>query len=399
MTNPSSSDYGPSSLQHLRGMDAIRLRPNMYVGGRDSIGLHHYLFAVLDFMINIAIEGKCHNIWVTLRQDNEVTIHNDSVDPILNVDHHQFNGEPILELMLEMVGSGRYSWDQYRVEGGVHGVGLPAVTALSAEMTVETIQDGYLWRKSYAASWPTSELQKIRPANPDEKGITFILKPDYTLFDSNPISFDVLARRCQEVAYQIHDLRFIVRDETCHPPKEEIFCPADGLKSWVADLNDGQTPLHEPIHIRDVVIFKYSDGSPYIIEVEFACQFTDSIESKILSYVNTVATSSGVHIEAMQTAIFNELNTMLATQHLSSEPVPFTWAEVSAGLNVIIAILHPDPQYLSQTQMELMNPEVYEAVATVLATTFGLTSTKDTLATVFFHLLNRRTSNSSNPNP
>ncbi|KAB2854422.1 MAG: hypothetical protein F9K46_16965, partial [Anaerolineae bacterium] len=286
MTDSNTPQYDASSIQQISAMDVIRMRPGMYVGGRDTTGLHNYLFAALDFMIDEALDDRCRHIWVTLRPDNEVIFRNDSLELVLKVSRYPREDESVLEMLLQYMFCRAIPCDSYRVRGGVHGVGLPAATALSAEMTIETAQEGYLWRKTYAIGWPTSDLQKIRPASEDEHGVTFILRPDYTIFDPNPVSYEVLAQRCREVAYQVRGLCFTLRDETCNPPREEIFCPTDGLKTWVTDLNEGQPVLHEPIHIAEDVVLEYRVGSPFTIKVEFACQFTDSTESHILNYVN-----------------------------------------------------------------------------------------------------------------
>ncbi|GIK67376.1 MAG: hypothetical protein BroJett018_51700 [Chloroflexota bacterium] len=370
-----------------------RKRPGMYIGGIDARALHQLFFEALDHAIDEAVIGRCDQIWITLLPENQVIIQDNSLGlPIIHVDRENMS---IMEAVLERSGIFRDPHGEYEATGSSFGVGLRAVNALSSEMRVENRYNGQLWTKIYHEGLPDGPLQQMASIPESEHGLKLTFAPDFSILEPNPFDFERIVGRCRELAYLIAGLKITIRDERAAPIREETTYAAEGLKTWVTNLNEGHSVLYEPIHIAEDVVLEYRVGSPYTIKIEFACQFTECKESHILSYVNTVFTVGGFHVKGLMAAIVNKFNAKLMYHHLTSEPVLFIWDEIASGLSAVIAIQIPDPQYMSQSQMELMNPEVYGPVATVITKALDMASYEG-LEQVFTYLLKCRTSHSPN---
>ncbi len=346
-------------------MEHVRKRPGMYIGGTDSPALHQILYEVVNTSIDLAFAGKCDHIWVTLRPNNEVCIRDNSpgLSPIVD----KF-GRSELEIFMTEIGMcGRYVAEgrEYHVSGGMNGVGITAVNALSEWMSVEVAKDGHLWRQDYRTGMTQSPVEQIRPLDAEvETGMTFTFHPDFTIFQPNSFSYEQLAKRFQEISYLIKGLAITLRDERIQIPLEVVYHSEFGLLDYIKQINTNLSWIHEPIYERFEVSVTRPHYVPYTIEVEIALQYTDTNECHMLSFVNTVeATEGGDHIQAVKSAIANVINGKKYYKN-RDETAAYSPHEVTRGLNLIINILHPSPFFASQTQLELeVVPELYGAVS------------------------------------
>ncbi|GIK67375.1 MAG: hypothetical protein BroJett018_51690 [Chloroflexota bacterium] len=359
----SNNAYIPKHILALEGREHVRKRPGMYIGGTESLALHHMVYEVLDHMVEEAFVGRCNHIWLTLLPDNWVTIRDNSLG--LPIEPYKDFGLTVMEALLQHLidYKSAYEPDIYRVTGGLHGVGLAVVNMVSAEMKIENARDGFLWRQSYREGIPQTPLEKVRPLQTDERGTMFSFVPDFSLLQPNPFDYDRLAHRCREIAYQVSGLSITIRDERVVTAMERTYATTEGLKSLIQELNAHTEPLHEIVHVAQELTLPNASTAKY--SVEFAFQFTTSSQSHILSFVNTVETTSGgTHLEGLKAAILSVLNEADLYPDDDMEDTPeLTWKKVSRGLSAVISVRHANPVFQSPTKALLGNTEIYGPVA------------------------------------
>jgi DNA gyrase subunit B len=355
MSNSAIRTQRDQDIVQINPLDHVRKRPNLYLGGTDSAALHHMIYEVVDQSINLAFEGQCDHIWVTLRADNVVSIRDNGpgLSPI--VDKH---GRSELEIYMTEVGMcGRYVPDahEYHVSGGVHGVGITAVNGLSEWMSVEVARDGFLWKQEYRAGVVQDQVMPIRPLQADvETSMSFTFRPDFSIFEANHFSYEELSQRFQSISYLVKGLAITLRDERVIPYAETVFRSDNGLLDYIKQMNADVETLHEPIYEQFEVRVPRQHSEPYTIEVDFALQYNGTTECKMLSFVNTVEiTDGGDHIQAVKSAITNVINGK--TQFRTSDKVgDYSPQEVTPGLTMVMHILHPDPSFESYMKMKLL---------------------------------------------
>jgi DNA gyrase subunit B len=350
--------YDASSIQVLKGLEAVRRRPGMYVGGTDTKALHHLVYEIVDNSIDEALAGRCKRIEVTIHQDDSVTVQDDGVG--IPVAKHPTEKVSALELVhTTLHAGGKFDNDAYKVSGGLHGVGAAAVNALSDWMEVTVRREGHVWMQRYHRGIPQYEVKKVGKIKPgDHTGTTTHFKYDETIFEEVEYKFETLMNRFREMAFVTSGVFLMLRDERPSVPREMSFYFEGGVKSFVRYLNRNRKSVHDPIYAQKEV-----DG----IDVEVGLQYTEGIAISEYSFANTIHTpDGGTHLTGVRTAITRVINTYARKNNfLKEKDTNFSSDDTREGLTVVVSIKHPDPQFESQTKVKLMNAEVSGVVSSV----------------------------------
>ncbi|MCE2490426.1 MAG: DNA gyrase subunit B [Anaerolineae bacterium] len=365
--------YTEENIQKLDPIEHIRLRPGMYVGGTDSSALHHLIYEVVDNSIDEALANRCDRIEVTLLPGSSVRVEDNGVG--IPVGIHKTEKVSTLELVMTQVGAGgKFDDRAYKVSGGLHGVGLSAVNALSATFLAEVRRDGWLWSQRYEAGKPVSKVSKVRRLRKGEgSGTCQTFTPDFSIMDRNEFDYDILLRRFREMAFVTRRVHITLCDERdSRNPRETSFYFEGGLRSFVRHLNWQRSTLHQPVHAERDVEITPEGKTPFAVSVELAFQYTDTPNVTELAFANTIATpDGGSHITGMRTALTSVINRHARKSGLLREKeANFSGNDTLEGLTAVISIKHPDPQFESQTKVKLLNPEVQGAVSQVLSEAF-----------------------------
>ena len=355
--DPSGGDYGAGSIQVLKGLEGVRRRPSMYVGSTGAKGLHHLIYEVVDNSIDEALGGHCDWIAVELEPGDIVTV--DDNGRGIPVDIHEEQKKPALEVVMTMLhAGGKFGGSSYKVSGGLHGVGVSVVNALSEWMEAEVYRNGRRYRQTYSRGEATSPLEELGASK--KKGTRIRFKPDPQIFEEMEFSADTVIHRLRELAFLNSGVEIIFRDtRSPENPREKVFKYAGGLVEFVRYLNENRTPLHpDPIFVQK---------SKNSFVVELALQYTDAYTETILSYVNNINTlEGGTHLVGLKSALTRVLNSfgakegILKNQTLSGE-------DVREGLTAVLSIKLTDPQFEGQTKTKLGNSEVKGLVETIVA--------------------------------
>ncbi len=361
MTQPTPS-YDASTIQVLKGLEAVRRRPGMYVGGTDIKALHHLIYEVVDNSIDEALAGACDRIDIVIHPDQSVTVQDNGRG--IPVDIHPEAKKSALEVVMTTLhAGGKFGGGGYKVSGGLHGVGVSAVNALSEWCEVEVRRDGKIYRQRYERGYPVTPVEVIGKAAKGETGTRTTFKFDPTIFTGNlAYKFETLVQRFREMAFVTRGVTIHFRDE--RTDREMTFYFEGGIRSFVYYLNRSRQPLHKIVHAE-----KEIDN----IYIEFALQYTDAFTESVYAFANTINTiDGGTHLTGMRTAITRTLNDYARKTGLLKDSDPnFTGDDTREGLTAIISIKHPDPQFESQTKVKLMNPEVQTYAAQVVSEALG----------------------------
>ena len=353
-----SSDYTGASIRVLEGIEAVRLRPGMYIGDTTARGLHHLVYEVVDNSIDEAMAGYCRNIHVTLHTDGSVSVVDDGRG--IPVDIHAESGKSALEVVLTKVhAGGKFDHDTYKVSGGLHGVGVTVVNALSEWLEAEVRRDGQVWRQEYEKGEPEGPVSPKGPAKTTGTTIRFL--PDGEIFPKIEFDFDILEKRLRELAFLNKGVRIRLTDERTDEPKDVEFFSSEGLSEFVAYLNRAQTVLHPPI------VF-WGRDEERAVEVEVALQYNDSISEMVVSYCNNINTiEGGTHLTGFRTALTRTLNQYAkAAAPAKNKDLTITGEDFKEGLTAIISVRVPDPQFEGQTKTKLGNSDVEGITARVV---------------------------------
>ena len=353
--------YDASTIQVLEGLEAVRRRPGMYVGGTDVRALHHLIYEVVDNAIDEALAGACDRIEVIIHKDSSVSVIDNGRG--IPVDIHPQTGKPALEVVMTTLHAGAKFGQKggYKVSGGLHGVGVSAVNALSEWCEVEVRRDGHIYRQRYERGRPVTPVEKIgRTKKSTETGTRVTFKYDPTIFKKVDYKFETLVQRLREMAFVTRGVWIRLLDERIN--REMNFYFEGGIVAFVQYLNRHRTPLHPVVYGHRVI-----DN----VEVEVALQYTDAYTESVYSFANTIHTvDGGTHLTGMRTAITRTLNDYARKHGLLKENEPnLTGEDTREGLTAIVSIKHPDPQFESQTKVKLMNPEVQTYVQQVTSET------------------------------
>jgi len=356
-----SLSYEAQDVTVLEGLEAVRRRPGMYVGGTDVRALHHLIYEVVDNSIDEALAGACDRIEVTIHPDQSISV-KDNGRGIPTAVHPQ-TGKSTLETVMTILHAGaKFGGSGYKVSGGLHGVGVSAVNALSAwmEVTVDNPRDGKRYRQRYERGVPVTPVEQIGKAQGHGSTITFLR--DDTIFNPKlSYRWETLVQRLREMAFVTRGITIKFVDERVKNgiPREMTFYFEGGIVSFVRYLNRDRDVLHSPIHLEKEV-----DG----IGIEVAIQYTGAYAESVYAFANTINTvDGGTHLTGLRTALTRSINDYgRKSGRLKDKDPNFTGEDTREGLTAIVSIKHPDPQFESQTKVKLMNAEVSGMVASVV---------------------------------
>ncbi len=358
----------------LNPMEHVRKRPGMYVGGTDSKALHHLIYEVVDNSIDEALAGRCDHILITLYNDDIVSVQDNGGGIPVGV--NPSTGKPTVEGVMTEIGmGGKFGTGAYKVSGGLHGVGVSAVNALSTEMRTNVFRDGFLWEQIYRQGVVATKLKKLREMEPGEHtGTRQTFQPDFTILEHNSFNFDTLAQRFREMAFVTRRVNITLKDERKQPiPRETSFYFEGGLYSYVRYLNRSRRPLHDPVYLEKDIEISREGKEPIVIGVEVAFQYNDSANVVEMAFANTINTpDGGTHLTGLRSAITGVINRYARKASLLKEKEPnFSGNDTLEGITAIVSIKHPDPSFESQTKVKLINPEVQGAVSQVVTEAFN----------------------------
>src|SRR4051812_31407207 len=354
-----AADYTEANIRVLEGIEAIRLRPGMYIGDTTLRGLHHLVYEVVDNSIDEALAGHCKNIQVTVHADGSASIVDDGRGIPVG-EHHQFAPMSTLEVVLTKPhAGGKFDHDTYKVSGGLHGVGVTVVNALSEWLEAEVHRDGKVWRQEYKQGESQGPVVAVGPAKATGTRIRFL--PDAEIFERIEFDYDVLEKRLRELAYLNRGVAIRLTDERGEERREQEFYSSGGLSEFVAYLNRAQTVLHPPVVLS-------GKDEERAVEVEVALQYNDSISEMLVSYCNNIHTvEGGTHLTGFRTALTRTLNHYAkGAAPARNKDLTITGEDFKEGLTAIISVRVPDPKFEGQTKTKLGNGEVEGIVAKVV---------------------------------
>jgi len=355
-------DYGADSIKVLEGLDAVRMRPAMYIGSTGKEGLHHLVYEVVDNAVDEAAGGFCDTITVKIRLDNSVMVEDNGRG--IPVDMHKGEGVSAAEVVLTKLHAGaKFSNDSYKISGGLHGVGVSVVNALSAQLDLEVRREGHVYTQSYRNGVPVAPLEMVGKTRGRGTKITF--KPNEEIFEETEFSFDILSNRLRELAFLNSGVKIILSDE--RTDKQSEFFYVGGIVSFVEYINRNKRVLHKnPIHVS---------GSREDCFVEVALQYNDTYIENIFSFANSInTTEGGTHLIGFRSALTRVFNNYADGSKLLKGKESLKGDDLREGLACVISVKLKNPQFEGQTKTKLGNSEVkglvegiiYEKIGTYL---------------------------------
>jgi DNA gyrase subunit B len=342
--------YDSTSIKVLEGLEAVRLRPAMYIGSTSEMGLHHLVYEVVDNAVDEALAGYCTEINVTIREDDSLSVVDNGRG--IPVDMHAEEGISAAEVvMTKLHAGGKFDSNTYKVSGGLHGVGVSVVNALSEWLQLEIWRDGFTWEQEYAKGAPKSPLAKTGKAG-RKTGTKVTFKPDTSIMDASKFNFDTLAQRLRELAFLNKGLTITLTDEREEPAKKSEFHFSGGIAEFIKHLNRGKAVLHDkPIHFegtRDL-----PNGGQLAMEV--ALQYNDSYSESVFSFANNINTvDGGSHLSGFRSALTRTINAAGQQAGLFKDVKEnLTGDDVREGLTAVVSVKLPQPQFEGQTKGKL----------------------------------------------
>jgi len=341
--------YTAKDITVLEGLEAVRKRPGMYIGSTGPRGLHHLVYEVVDNSIDEALAGYCKNIFITIKKDNSVVVVDDGRG--IPVDVIPKYKKPAVEIVLTMLhAGGKFGGDGYKVSGGLHGVGISVVNALSESLTVEVKRDGHIYRQSFAYGKPTSGLTVVGKTK--KTGTTITFRPDKTIFEDVNFSFETIRQRMREMAFLNKDLRIQLTDERTEPQEQVEYKYSGGIIDFVKHLNKTKEPLHKKII--------YFEGSESGSHVEVAMQYNTGYTESVFSFANNINTQEGgTHLSGFRAALTRTINDYARKKGLLKEKEEnLSGDDVREGLTAIVSVKLREPQFEGQTKTKLGNTDI-----------------------------------------
>lgn len=354
-----NNQYTASKITVLEGLEAVRKRPSMYIGDTGERGLHHLVYEAVDNSIDEALAGFATHVEVTIQPDNSIRVSDDGRG--IPVDMHE-EGKPAVEVVMTILhAGGKFDHNAYKVSGGLHGVGISCVNALSKWMKVEVHRDNMAYEIGFERGNTVSPLRQLGPVS--DRGTTVIFKPDEEIFSTTVYVWDILKKRLRELAFLNSGVRISLADEREGQENKEVFHYEGGISEFVTMLNSGKKPLHPVIYMH-----KAKDG----LDVEVAMQYNDSFSETIYSYANNINTfEGGTHLSGFQTALTRVINSYAKSANLLKGEKNMSGPDTREGLSAIVSVKVPDPQFEGQTKTKLGNNEVKGIVDSVVNEALG----------------------------
>ncbi|MBE0538531.1 MAG: DNA topoisomerase (ATP-hydrolyzing) subunit B [Ignavibacterium sp.] len=355
--NNNSNNYSAKNINVLKGLEAVRKRPAMYIGDVSSRGLHHLINEVVDNSIDEALGGYNDRVIVTLKKDGSVSVEDRGRG--IPVDMHPVEKRSALEVVMTVLhAGGKFDKDSYKVSGGLHGVGVSVVNALSEKLTAEVRRDNVIYFQEYQRGIPVEKVKQIGTYKGDQTGTTITFKPDTEIFKTTKFNFETVAERLRELAYLNKEVTMILKDE--NDGQEETYRFKGGLIDFVKYLDEQRTAMHKPVYI---------EGEKENTPVEISFEYSDSYSENVHSYVNNINTiEGGTHLVGFRTALTRTLNNYAYKNGLIKEnnKITLTGDDFREGLTAVISVKVMEPQFEGQTKTKLGNSEVKSIVETIV---------------------------------
>jgi DNA gyrase subunit B len=354
-SNGDGSEYTAEAIHVLKGLEAVRKRPAMYIGDVGVRGLHHLVYEVVDNSIDEALAGFCKNIEVVINKDGSVSVTDDGRG--IPVDIHPEEKKSALEVVMTVLhAGGKFDKRVYKVSGGLHGVGVSVVNALSEWLVAEVYRDGKIYRQKYERGVPVTPVEVVGTTNKRGTKVTFL--PDKLIFKNTKFDFERLAERMRELAFLNPEVTITLEDK--RTGQKEVFHYTGGIVEFVKYVNSTKKPLHP-----DVI---YITGEKEGVYVDVGIQYTDEYMDTILSYVNDINTiEGGTHVSGFKAALTRTLNTYAQKNNLLKSKIELIGDDFREGLTAIISVKVPEPQFEGQTKTKLGNSEVKSIVESIVA--------------------------------
>lgn len=355
MTEKTNNDYGAQQITVLEGLQAVRKRPGMYIGTTDVAGLHHMVWEIVDNSIDEALAGHCKNIEIVMHEDGSLSVQDDGRG--IPVEKHAKTGKSALETVLTVLhAGGKFGDGGYKVSGGLHGVGVSVVNALSSKLIAEVKRDGKVYQQSYSKGDTQTELEVIGEANDTGTKITFT--PDESIFETINFNFETIKNRIRQQAYLTKGIIISIEDKSTQQRAKFFF--EGGVKSYIRHINKDKEPV--------TGIF-YTEKETEECSVEIALQYTGSYQEHVFTYANNIFTpEGGMHMTGFKSALTRTINAYAREKGLIKEKeANLTSDDVREGLSAVVSVKLGEPQFEGQTKSKLGNPEVRSVVESVFA--------------------------------
>lgn len=350
-------NYSASNIQVLEGLEAVRKRPGMYIGSTGPDGLHHLVYEVVDNSVDEALAGHCNEVHVTLNHGNEVVVEDNGRG--IPVDIMPSEGVSALEVVLtKLHAGGKFDKGSYKVSGGLHGVGVSCVNALSINFCATVHREGKIWQQKFNRGKPINPIKQI--GDTEKRGTTITFEPDEEIFETTIFSFDVLSQRLRELAFLNKGILITITDNRLSPAKRHEFKFEGGVREFVQHLNKNKTVIHgEPI---------YFEATRDEVQMEIAIEYNDGFNENMFSFVNNINTrDGGTHLIGFKSALTRVLNEFLKkSKMLKKVEESFSGDDVREGLTAVVSVKVPNPQFEGQTKGKLGNSEVKGIVESVV---------------------------------
>ena len=358
-----NTNYDAGSIQVLEGLEAVRKRPGMYVGGTDIKALHHLVYEVVDNAVDEALAGECTRIDITIHEDSSVSVTDNGRG--IPVGTHPTQKKSALEVVMTTLhAGGKFGGGGYKVSGGLHGVGVSAVNALSEWCEVEVHREGGIYFQRYERGYPKAPVKMLGKTKADDTGtkVTFKFDPQIFKEDNIDYRFDTLLQRFREMAFVTRGVTIHFLDERTE--RQMTFYFEGGITSFVRYLNRNRENLHSVVHVEKDI---------EAVGIEAAIQYTDAYTESVYSFANTINTiDGGTHLTGLRSSLTRVINDYARKNGLLKDADPnFSGDDTREGLTAIVSVKHPDPQFESQTKVKLMNPEVQTYVTQVVGEAFS----------------------------